>query len=87
MNLNKEDVINQIAEKVGCTKVAATAMLKAFAETLSESLKEDGDRVAVSGVAVFEVKHRAARAGRNPQTGAALTIAAKNVITAKASVK
>ncbi len=43
MNLNKEDVINQIAEKVGCTKVAATAMLKAFAETLSESLKEDGE--------------------------------------------
>lgn len=87
MNLNKHDVITKIAEKADCSKAAATAMLNAFAETLSENLKEAGDRVAVAGVAVFEVKHRAARAGRNPQTGASLTIAAKDVITAKASVK
>lgn len=85
--MNKEEVVSSIATKAGVTKKAANDMLAAFSETLTEALQKEGDKVQINGVAVFTVRHRAARTGRNPQTGAPVQIPAKLVVTAKSSVK
>lgn len=63
------------AEKAGLTKVAVAQAVDAFVGTLTEVLKA-GDKIAFPGFGAFSVVERAARVGRNPQTGAALKIAA-----------
>ncbi|MDR5614300.1 HU family DNA-binding protein [Arsenophonus sp.] len=81
--MNKTEVINQIAEKTNLTKKDSEKVLNAFIETVTEALKA-GDDVQLVGFGSFQVKQRAAREGRNPQTGKALKIAATNVPSFKA---
>ncbi|MDR5615372.1 HU family DNA-binding protein [Arsenophonus sp.] len=81
--MNKTEVINQIAEKADLTKKDSEKALNAFIETVTEALKA-GDDVQLVGFGSFQVKQRAAREGRNPQTGKALKIAATNVPSFKA---
>ncbi|WGM13884.1 HU family DNA-binding protein (plasmid) [Arsenophonus nasoniae] len=81
--MNKTEIINQIAEKADLTKKDSEKALNAFIETVTEALKSCND-VQLVGFGSFQVKQRAAREGRNPQTGKPLKIAAANVPSFKA---
>ena len=73
--MNKTELVAAMAEKAGLSKKDAEAALKAFTETVEEELKK-GEKIALVGFGTFEVSERAAREGRNPQTGEPMTIAA-----------
>ncbi len=80
--MNKQELIAAIAEESGLTKVDAKRALDGFIEATTKSLKK-GDRVALVGFGSFSVSKRAARKGRNPQTGKEIKIAAKKVVKFK----
>jgi DNA-binding protein HU-beta len=84
--MNKTELINQIAAKADLTKKDSEKALNAFIEVITESLKS-GNSVQLVGFGSFQVKTRAAREGRNPQTGKAIKIAATNVPSFKAGQK
>jgi len=73
--MNKTELVDAIAQETGLTKKDSTAALKAFITTVSKELKK-GNSVQLIGFGTFGVGKRAARTGRNPQTGAALKIKA-----------
>ena len=73
--MNKTELVAAIAEKANLTKKDAEKALAAFTDTVVEALKA-GDKIALVGFGNFEVRERAAREGRNPQTGATMKIAA-----------
>ena len=73
--MNKTELIEAVAAKAGLKKKDAEAAVNATFEAITEALKK-GDKVQVIGFGSFDVKARAARAGRNPQTGAAIKIKA-----------
>lgn len=73
--MNKAELISAVAEKSGLTKKDATAVLTAIIDTVETSLK-NGDSVQIMGFGTFEVRNRAARKGRNPQTGEEIEIKA-----------
>lgn len=75
--MNKADIINEIA-KVTCTKAEASKVLNTFLETIIKDIKK-GNKVTLIGFGTFSVVKRAARKGRNPQTGATIKIAAKKI--------
>ena len=81
--MNKTELVAAMAEKAGLSKKDAEAALKAFTETVAEELKK-GEKIALVGFGTFEVSERAAREGRNPQTGAPMTIAASKAPKFKA---
>jgi DNA-binding protein HU-beta len=81
--LSKQDVINSVADATGMTKKEAGDAVDAVVNTIKNALAE-GNSVGLIGFGSFEVKTRAARTGRNPQTGAELDIPAKNVPAFKA---
>ena len=72
--MNKADLVAAMAEKAGVSKKDAEASLKAFTDVVAEELKK-GEKIQLVGFGTFEVSERAARTGRNPQTGAEMTIA------------
>ncbi|MGL4455652.1 MAG: nucleoid-associated protein HU-alpha [Plesiomonas sp.] len=76
--MNKTQLIDAIAEKADLSKVQAKAALESTLTAITESLKE-GDPVQLVGFGTFKVNHRAARTGRNPQTGKEIQIAEANV--------
>lgn len=80
---NKADLIDGVASKSGLTKKDATAAVEALFEVVTETLAE-GERVQVIGFGSFEVRDRAARKGRNPQTGEEIEIPATKVPAFKA---
>lgn len=73
--MNKAELVAAMAEKTGLSKKDAEASLKAFTDVVAEELKK-GEKIQLVGFGTFEVSERAARTGRNPQTGAEMTIAA-----------
>ena len=81
--MNKTDLINAIAEQANLSKADAGRSLEAFINTIETTLKA-GDVITLVGFGTFQVKARAARTGRNPQTGQEITIAAANVPSFKA---
>lgn len=81
--LSKQDVINGVADATGLSKKDAGSAVDAVVNTIKNALA-GGDSVGLIGFGTFEVKTRAARTGRNPQTGAELKISAKNVPSFKA---
>ncbi|MBQ3573985.1 MAG: HU family DNA-binding protein [Clostridia bacterium] len=81
--MNKQELISAIAEKANLSKKDAEAALGAFVGAVEGALKK-GDKVQLVGFGSFEVRERAARTGRNPQTGAEMKIAAAKVPTFKA---
>ncbi|HGJ5856275.1 HU family DNA-binding protein [Arsenophonus nasoniae] len=81
--MNKTELINQIADKTSLTKKDSEKALNAFIETVTEELKA-GNEVQLVGFGSFQVKQRAAREGRNPQTGEIIQIAAANIPSFKA---
>lgn len=76
--MNKTQLIASIAEKADLTKVQAKAALEQILASVTDSLK-DGEPVQLIGFGTFKVSHRAARTGRNPQTGEDIQIKAANV--------
>ncbi|NYZ69500.1 HU family DNA-binding protein [Endozoicomonas sp. SM1973] len=76
--MNKAELIDLIADKADLTKAQAKAALDAKLTSIQEALAE-GNQVQLVGFGTFKVKHRAARTGRNPQTGEAMQIAESNV--------
>ncbi len=81
--MNKAELIDAMASHGGITKADAKKALDAFVETTGSALKK-GDRISLVGFGSFSVSKRAARTGRNPQTGKEIKIAAKNVVKFKA---
>ncbi|HIX63907.1 MAG TPA: HU family DNA-binding protein [Candidatus Mediterraneibacter colneyensis] len=73
--MNKTELIAAIAEKAEISKKDSEKALKAFIDVVTEQLKND-DKVQLVGFGTFEVSKRAAREGRNPQTGKTMKIAA-----------
>jgi DNA-binding protein HU-beta len=81
--MNKAELIARISEDAGITKTQAGATLDSFTEAVGKTLKK-GDKVTLVGFGTFSVSKRAARNGRNPQTGATIKIKAKKVAKFKA---
>ena len=73
--MNKTEFIAAVAEKAEISKKDSEKALKAFVDVVTEQLKA-GDKVQLVGFGTFEVRERAAREGRTPQTGKTMTIAA-----------
>jgi DNA-binding protein HU-beta len=81
--VNKAQLVDKIAENADISKAAAGRALDALTDSVTAALK-DGDQVALVGFGTFSVRERAARSGRNPQTGATIQIAAAKVPSFKA---
>lgn len=73
--MNRAELVNSMAEITGDTKKATEDAVKAFVDTISDALAK-GDRVQLAGLGTFQVKTRASRKGKNPQTGAEIKIPA-----------
>ena len=73
--MNKTEIIAAVAENADISKKDAEKAIKAFADVVTEELKK-GEKVQLVGFGTFEVSERAAREGRNPQTGKTMKIAA-----------
>ena len=81
--MNKAELIDAMAAGADLSKADAKKALDAFVDATTGALK-GGDRVALVGFGSFSVSERAARTGRNPQTGKEIQIAAKKVVKFKA---
>ena len=84
--MNKAELVDAMAAGAGISKADAKRALDAFIGATTDSLKK-GDRVALVGFGSFSVSTRAARKGRNPQTGKEINIAAKKVVKFKAGAE
>ena len=81
--MNKAELIANIAEEAGITKTQANIALDSFVSSVTKTLKK-GDKVTLVGFGTFSVSKRAARNGRNPQTGEVIKIKARKVARFKA---
>ncbi len=81
--MKKSELVAIMAEKADLKKVDAEKALNAFVDAVTEALTK-GDKISLVGFGSFETKKRAARKGKNPQTGAVINIAASTVPTFKA---
>lgn len=81
--MNKSDLVEKMAEAADISKSAAARALDGLTDAVAVALK-NGESVSVIGFGTFTVKERAARAGRNPQTGASIEIAASKTPAFKA---
>lgn len=81
--MNKSELVDAIADAADLSKTSAGRALDAAIDAVAGALK-NGDQVSLVGFGTFSVKHRAARTGRNPQTGAEIQIKAANVPSFKA---
>jgi len=84
--MNKAELVDAIASETQLSKADAQRALDAFVTATTKALKK-GDRVALVGFGSFSVTKRAARNGRNPQTGKTIKIAAKKVAKFKAGAE
>ncbi|HVA98427.1 MAG TPA: HU family DNA-binding protein [Bacteroidia bacterium] len=84
--MNKSELVDAIASESKLTKADSQRALDAFVNATTKALKK-GDRVALVGFGSFSVAKRAARIGRNPQTGKEIKIAAKKVAKFKAGAE
>lgn len=76
--MNKKELVDQLAGKLGAKKKDAEAFINAFVEVVSENLEKE-EVIKIMGFGTFKVQERAARKGVNPQTGKKLKIPAKKV--------
>ncbi|SFT40945.1 DNA-binding protein HU-beta [Lishizhenia tianjinensis] len=81
--MNKAELIEAMASDAGLSKADAKKALDGFINATTDALKK-GDRISLIGFGSFSISERAARTGRNPQTGKEIQIAAKNVVKFKA---
>lgn len=81
--MNKSDLIDAISKGADITKVQADAALSTLLDSITKALKKS-ERVQLIGFGTFAIAKRAARVGRNPQTGKAIKIAARKIARFKA---
>jgi DNA-binding protein HU-beta len=81
--MNKMELVSAMADKTGLSKKDAEVALKAFTDVVAEELKK-GEKIQLVGFGTFEISERAARTGRNPQTGNEMTIPASKAPKFKA---
>ncbi len=81
--MNKAELIDKLAADAGISKKDAGAVIDSFTDAVAKTLKK-GDKLTLVGFGTFSVSKRAARTGRNPQTGATIKIKAKKVAKFKA---
>jgi DNA-binding protein HU-beta len=81
--MNKSELIDAVASAADLSKTAATKAVDAVLDTVTNTLK-NGEQVTLVGFGTFEVRARAARSGRNPQTGETISIKASNAPAFKA---
>jgi len=81
--MNKAELVDAVAEATGSNKAAATSSVDAVLEAITKSLQR-GDKVTLPGFGSFEVRARAARTGRNPQTGETIQVKASKAPAFKA---
>lgn len=85
--MTKEALLEQMAEDAGISKSAALKALNSFTENVTKALKKKDGKVTLVGFGTFAKVRRKARTGRNPQTGEAIKIKAKNVVKFTAGKK
>lgn len=83
--MTKADIFEKIQDGTGMTKKESAEMVEAVFSIMKSTL-ESGDKIKVAGFGNFEVKQKKDRRGRNPQTGEALTIEARRILTFKPSM-
>ncbi len=85
--MSKSDLVNHMADKAGISKTSAADALDAMIEAIEQGIGNagKGEGVRVPGLGTFTVRHRAARTGRNPQTGESIQIAASYSVGFKAA--
>jgi DNA-binding protein HU-beta len=81
--VNKNDIVEAVSERTGLARSDAARAVEALLGSITEALQK-GDSVTLSGFGTFVAKERAARTGRNPRTGEAISIAASKVPSFKA---
>ncbi|KAB2891075.1 MAG: HU family DNA-binding protein [Desulfobulbaceae bacterium] len=84
--MNKGDLIEKVAQDCALTKAAAEKVLNSVFGSITDAVAA-GDKVTLVGFGTFAVSERAAREGRNPQSGKAIAIPAKKVVKFKAGAK
>ncbi|MDH3209952.1 MAG: integration host factor subunit alpha [Burkholderiaceae bacterium] len=84
--LTKAELAELLFERLGLNKRESKDMVEAFFEIIQKTLVE-GEEVKMSGFGNFNIRRKAPRPGRNPRTGEAITIRARNVVTFHASLK
>lgn len=84
--MNKTELIAKVAETAGLSKTDAKKALDAAIEATKAALKA-GEKVQIPGIVTLSVENRAARQGKNPATGAVITIPAKKVVKVKAGAE
>lgn len=82
--MTKADIVERLHQELGMPKKEASNHLEALFELVKETLS-NGDRVKIAGFGSFDVRQKHDRRGRNPQTGEAMTIEARKVLTFKPS--
>ena len=85
--MTKAELIEKMAKEAGVSKVAAGKALDSFCDGVTKALKKKDGRVTLVGFGTFQKVRRKARKGRNPQTGEAIKIKAKNVVKFKPGKK
>ena len=83
--MTKADIVETVYDKVGLTKKESSELVEQVFETLKATLAR-GEKIKIAGFGNFVVKNKADRKGRNPQTGEAITIEARKILTFKPSV-
>ena len=81
--MNKTELVAAMAKETNLSKKDVEAVLKSFTDVVADTLKKGG-KIQLVGFGTFEVSERAAREGRNPQTGETMTIAASKAPKFKA---
>lgn len=85
--MTKADIIEQMAQDGGISKAAAGIAFESFIDSITKALKKKDGKVTLTGLGTFSKSRRKARTGRNPQTGEAIKIKARNVVKFKAGKK
>lgn len=82
--MTKADIVERINQNIGLSKKESAEMVEQVFEIMKNTL-ESGDKIKIAGFGNFVVKQKADRRGRNPQTGDAITISARRILTFKPS--
>ena len=85
--MNKSELCAAISGSTGVSQSDVDKVLKGLEETVTSAVCAGGDKIVLSGFVAFERGHRAARSGRNPQTGETIQLAAANTIKISAGSK
>lgn len=82
--MTKAELVEKLSDEANTTKATTLAILESLTQTITETLKRD-EKFVLVGLGNFSIGHRAARQGRNPQTGEPIQIAASNTVKFKAT--